>query len=278
MKEAAQEAAGANNAELTTAAGKTDTDVQTQITAMENMVTKGAKGILITPAQSKAIVPAMEKARAAGVTVIALDTPPEPQDAADALFATDNAKAGELIGAWAKAKFEKEGTEAKVVTIDLAPGVSVGILRHDGFLKGFGITDKEVLGHADAEGNQAKSQAAMENLLQKVPDVNLVYTINEPSAFGAYSGAEGGRQGEGRHDRVRRRRLRGDREGHQDRRQISATSQQYPQNMAKLGVEAIAKGEKPSGYTDTGVTLITDDAQDGVDSKDSAYGTENCWG
>ena len=244
---------------------------------MENMVTKGAKGILITPAQSKAIVPAMEKARAAGVTVIALDTPPEPEDAADALFATDNAKAGELIGAWAKAKFEKEGTEAKVVTIDLAPGVSVGILRHNGFLKGFGITDKEVLGHADAEGNQAKAQAAMENLLRKVPDVNLVYTINEPSAFGAYQAlkAAGKEKGvtivsvDGGCEAIEK----GIKTG-----QISATSQQYPQNMAKLGVEAIAKGEKPSGYTDTGVTLITDDAQDGVDSKDSAYGTENCWG
>jgi len=277
MKEAAEAAAKANNAELTTAAGKTDTDVQTQITAMENMVTKGAKGILITPSQSKAIVPAMEKARAAGVKVIALDTPPEPQDAADALFATDNEKAGELIGAWAKAKFAKDGTQAKVVTIDLAPGVSVGILRHNGFLKGFGITDKDVLGHADAEGNQAKAQGAMENLLQKVPDVNLVYTINEPSAFGAYQAlkaagkekgvtivsVDGGCQAikEGIIPKV-----------------ISATSQQYPQNMAKLGVEAIAKGEKVSGYKDTGVTLITDDPQDGVESKDSKFGTENCWG
>ena len=277
MKEAAQQAAGANNAELTTAAGKTDTDVQTQITAMENMVTRGAKGILITPSQSKAIVPAMEKARAAGVTVIALDTPPEPEDAADALFATDNEKAGELIGAWAKAKFEKDGKEAKVVTIDLAPGVSVGILRHNGFLKGFGITDKEVLGHADAEGNQAKAQGAMENLLQKVPDVNLVYTINEPSAFGAYQAlkAAGKEKGvtivsvDGGCEAIEK----GIKTG-----QISATSQQYPQNMAKLGVEAIAKGEKPSGYTDTGVTLITDEPQDGVESKDSAYGTENCWG
>jgi len=277
MKEAAEAAAKANNAELTTAAGKTDTDVQTQITAMENMVTRGAKGILITPSQSKAIVPAMEKARAAGVKVIALDTPPEPQDAADALFATDNEKAGELIGAWAKAKFAKDGMEAKVVTIDLAPGVSVGILRHNGFLKGFGITDKDVLGHADAEGNQAKAQGAMENLLQKVPDVNLVYTINEPSAFGAHQAlkaagkdkgvtivsVDGGCQAikEGIIPKV-----------------ISATSQQYPQNMAKLGVEAIAKGEKVSGYKDTGVTLITDDPQDGVESKDSKFGSENCWG
>ncbi len=52
--------------------------------------------------------------------------------------------------------------------------------------------------------------------------------------------------------------------------------------MASMGVEALVKfaqtGEKPSGYTDTGVTLITDKPQAGVDSKDSKYGAANCWG
>jgi len=108
MKEAAQAAAKANNVELLTAAGKTDTDNQSQVTAIENMTTRGAKGILITPADSKAIVPAVQKSRAAGVIVIALDTPTEPQSAVDALFATDNKKAGVLIGRWAKEKFDEE--------------------------------------------------------------------------------------------------------------------------------------------------------------------------
>jgi fructose transport system substrate-binding protein len=277
MKEAAQTAADANNAELVTAAGKADTDNQSQVTAIENMVTRGAKGILITPSDSKAIVPAIKKARDAGVTVIALDTPTEPQDAADALFATDNKKAGVLIGQWAKAKFEKDGKEAKVVTIDLAPGISVGVLRHNGFLEGFGITDKDVLGHADAIGDQTKAQAAMENLLQKVPDVNLVYTINEPSAFGAYNALKAA----GKEKQATIVSVDGGCEAIEKGIKtgvIAATSQQYPQNMAKLGVEAVAKGEKVSGYKDTGVTLITDDPQDGVESKDSAFGTENCWG
>jgi fructose transport system substrate-binding protein len=277
MKEAAQKAADANNAELVTAAGKEDTDNQSQVTAIENMVTRGAKGILITPSDSKAIVPSIKKARDAGVTVIALDTPTEPQDAANALFATDNMKAGELIGAWAKAKFAKDNKQAKIVTIDLAPGISVGVLRHNGFLKGFGATDKDVLGHADAIGDQTKAQAAMENLLQKVPDVNLVYTINEPSAFGAYTALKAaGKEKQativsvdGGCNAIEK----GIKPGI-----IAATSQQYPQNMAKLGVEAIAKGEKVSGYKDTGVTLITDDPQDGVDSKDSTFGAANCWG
>ncbi|MFQ3647307.1 MAG: sugar ABC transporter substrate-binding protein, partial [Anaerolinea sp.] len=64
--------------------------------------------------------------------------------------------------------------------------------------------------------------------------------------------------------------------------QIDATSQQYPLLMASLGVENIVKavlGEPfATGYTDTGVTLITDDPQPGVDSVDSARGLELCWG
>jgi fructose transport system substrate-binding protein len=102
MKEGAQAAAKEHNVKLLTASGKSDTDNQSQVTAIENMTTQGAKVILDVPADSKAIVPAIKKARDAGVLVIALDTPTEPQDAADALFATDNLKAGELIGKYAR--------------------------------------------------------------------------------------------------------------------------------------------------------------------------------
>jgi fructose transport system substrate-binding protein len=63
---------------------------------------------------------------------------------------------------------------------------------------------------------------------------------------------------------------------------IAATSQQYPLRMAAMGVAAgveYAKtGKKPSGYTDTGVTLIADKTVPGVESKDTKFGTDNCWG
>jgi fructose transport system substrate-binding protein len=186
MIDAAKVAAKENNVKLITAAGKSDVDNQSQVTALENMTTQGAKGILIVPADSKAVVPAIEKARDAGVTVIALDTPPEPQDAVDALYATDNMKAGELIGQYAKAKVEELGLEPKIAMLDLAPGISVGQLRHDGFLKGFGIEegDPAIVGAADTLGETAKGQTAMESLLQKDPGINIVYSINEPSGFG----------------------------------------------------------------------------------------------
>ena len=106
------------------------------------------------PADSKAVVPAIKKARDQGVNVIALDTPTEPQEAVNALFATDNLKAGELIGQYAKAAVEKAGIEPKIAMLDLAPGISVGVLRHNGFLKGFGIKegDPSIVGRSAHPG------------------------------------------------------------------------------------------------------------------------------
>ena len=84
-------------------AGKFDGDNDGQVAAIEQLIAAGAKGILLVPSDSTAIVPTVEKARKAGVLVITLDTPLDPITAADANFATDNFKAGELIGQWAKA-------------------------------------------------------------------------------------------------------------------------------------------------------------------------------
>ncbi len=284
MKEGAQEQAKKDNVKLLTASGKSDTDNASQVTALENMTTQGAKTILLVPADSKAVIPAVKKARDAGVTVIALDTPTEPEDAVDALFATDNLKAGELIGQYAKAKADELGIEPKIAMLDLAPGISVGQLRHDGFLKGFGIEegDPAIIGAAPTLGDTAKGQAAMETLLQKDPDINIIYSINEPSGFGGANALKAAGKDpkdfilvsvDGGCDAIER----GIKTG-----VIDATSQQYPLKMAAMGVEkgaaAARGGEKPTGYTDTGVELIAKDPAEGVDSKDAAYGEENCWG
>ncbi|HEU0113368.1 MAG TPA: sugar ABC transporter substrate-binding protein [Thermomicrobiales bacterium] len=294
MKEGAEKAAQENNVKLLTASGKFDADNASQVTAIENMVTAGAKGILITPGDTKAIVPAIQKARAAGVLVIALDTPTEPMDATDALFATDNFKAGQLDGQYAKAAM---GDKTPVIaTIDGSTGVSVSVLRHNGFLAGFGpaaeggatpvasmsqfAPDSRVVCSQDADGDQAKSQTAMENCLQKSGDINLVYTINEPAARGAYNALKAA----GKDQDVMIVSVDGGCTGVQMVKDgiIAATSQQYPLKMAQMGVEAVVKfaktGEKPSGYTDTGVNLITDKPMEGVPSKDTTFGAANCWG
>ena len=280
MKQGAEGAAQKSGAKLLTAAGKFDGDNASQVTAIENMVTAGAKAILITPSDTKAIVPSIQKARAAGTMVIALDTATEPQTATDALFATDNFKAGVLIGQYAKAALGNK--PAKIATLDLAPGISVGVQRHNGFLQGFGVKegDPAIVCSQDTRGDQAKGQTAMENCLQKSPDINVVYTINEPAAAGAYRALKSA----GKDKSVMIVSIDGGCEGVRNVKagEIAATSQQYPLKMAELGVEAgveYAKtGKKVSGYHDTGVTLITDKPMSGVDSKDTTFGLDNCWG
>ena len=143
--------------------------------------------------------------------------------------------------------------------LDLGPGGASGQLRHDGFLKGFGIEDgdPQIVGAVDTEGNEEKAEAGMRQLLEQDPDINIVYTVNEPAAFGAAAALEAaGRSDDdvivvsvdGGCEGIKR----GIRTG-----EIDATAQQYPENMASKGVEAVAEaargGQKPSGYLDTGV-------------------------
>jgi len=280
MREGAQAKADELGATLMTAAGTFDGDNESQITAIENMVNAGAQAILLVPSDTTAIVPAVEKAREAGTIVIALDTPTDPENATNALFATDNFQAGILIGQYAKGVMGDE--EPIIAMMDLNPGITVGDLRHNGFLEGFGISqdDPAIVCEEFTQGDQTKGQTAMENCLQANPDINLVYTINEPAAFGAYTAIENaGRAGEvtivsvdGGCAGVR---------AVEDGR-IAATSQQYPLLMASMGVEtavAVAGGaEAPTGYTDTGVTLITGSPVDGLESEDVQFGLDSCWG
>ena len=289
MKEGAEQAAKAKGAKLITAAGKSDGDNAGQVTAIENMITAGAKTILITASDSKAIVPAIRKARDKGVMVIALDSPTEPMDATDALFATDNYAAGELIGKYAKAALGAK--PAKIIMLDLFPGPAVGAQRHNGFLHGFGLESlpaasnelahpAQVVCMADSFGDRAKGQTAMENCLQKAPDATVLYTINEPAAAGAYNALKK----LGKDKDVLIVSVDGGCEGvaNVGKGVIAATSQQYPLKMAALGVEAgvvyATTGKKAQGYTDTGVTLIAAKPQAGVESAGVDVGTRLCWG
>jgi fructose transport system substrate-binding protein len=281
MKLGARAQAKKLGAELVYAAGKNSSDNASQIAAIENMTTAGVKGILITVADAKAENAAIAKARKAGVLVIALDSPTDPRSAVDALFATNNFNAGVLIGKYARA-----ATKGKTVTIgmlDEHAGSSVGALRHNGFLKGFGIknNNKQIACVGNGQGQTAPSQTAMENCLQKSPNINVVYTINEPSAKGAWNALKNAGKTKAATTIVS---VDGGCAGVRNVRAgiIDATSQQYPLLMASRGVTAVVNyaktRKKVKGYTDTGVNLIAKKALKGVPSKTVLYGLKNCWG
>jgi fructose transport system substrate-binding protein len=168
MKEGATAKAEELGIELKSFAGKVDGDHETQVAAIETCIADGAKGILLTASDTSSIVPAVKQARDNGLLVIALDTPLSPIDAADATFATDNFLAGELIGKWAAGSLGDEAANAKIAMLDL--GISqptVGVLRDQGFLQGFGIdlgdpnkwgdeTDPRIVGNDVTAGQRGR--------------------------------------------------------------------------------------------------------------------------
>ena len=297
MKEGAEAKAAELGVTLKSFAGRVDGDHETQVAAIETCIADGASGILLTASDTSAIVQSVQQARDAGLLVIALDTPLNPIDAADATFATDNFLAGELIGKWAAGKLGAEAANAKIALLNL--GISqptVDVLRNQGFLQGFGIdladpnkwgdeTDPRIVGHDVTAGNEEGGREAMENLLIKDPEINVVHTINEPAAAGAYEALKSF----GRENDVLIVSVDGGCPGVANVKDgvIGATSQQYPLQMAALGVEAIKawadSGVKPEptegkDFFDTGVSLVTDEPVEGVESIDTAEGEALCWG
>lgn len=313
MEESAQAAADELGVSLTVDAGREDGDTDSQIAAIENAIARGDAGILIT-LNGPAVIPALEQAREAGLYTIALDTPPDPADAVDITFATDNTEAGRLIGAWTAGQLDGETAVIAMLDIFNDQIVSVDVQRDQGFLIGMGILDEvdpsgngnepptgqyeppsdaysggdyEVVCHEPTTGSVDGGRTAMETCLSLNPDINVVYTINEPAAQGAADALEAngvdlsqviivsvdGGCSPG---------LELVREG-----VIGATSQQYPGDMATLGMEAIVElartGEPPStteglDFFDTGVGLVTDSPVEGVESISVDEGLELCWG
>ncbi|KMW59598.1 Fructose ABC transporter, substrate-binding component FrcB [Candidatus Rhodobacter oscarellae] len=297
MKEGATAKAEELGMTLKAFAGKIDGDNETQVQAIETCIADGAKGILLTASDTAGIVPSVEAARDAGLLVIALDTPLEPIDAADMTFATDNFLAGELIGAYAAAKMGGAAANAKIAMLDLAISQpTVGVLRDQGFLTGFGVDVKDVSRWGDEDdarivcnevtaGNEEGGRKAMETCLAKDDGINVVYTINEPAAAGAYEALKA----IGRENDVLIVSVDGGCPGVQNVAEgvIGATSQQYPLLMASLGVEAVKAwaedGSKPANspgkdFLDTGVSLVASESVDGVESIDVKAGMDLCWG
>jgi fructose transport system substrate-binding protein len=272
-------------------AGKYDGDNEGEVAAIEQLMAAGAKGILLVPSDSTAIVPTVEKARKAGILVITLDTPLDPVTAADANFATDNYKAGQLIGEWAKATLGDKAKTAKIATLDLSPNEpTVDYFRHNGFLTGFGIPVKDVKHYAQSDspqivgsdvtqGSTEGGRKAMEKILQKADKIDLVYAINEPAADGGYEALKAAGKDKG----VLFVAVDGGCPGVKMVKEgiIGATAQQYPLLMAADGVEAVAEyiktGKKPQSK-DTGEKLVTDHPVSGVPSIDTTEGAKLCWG
>jgi fructose transport system substrate-binding protein len=308
MQQGAENAAKQNGITLTKAAGAKDGDEDGQVKAIEAAVARGDKGILIAP-NGPGVNEALESAKSQGIYTIALDTPPDPADTVDVIIATDNFKAGDLIGKWAAGTLN--GKKATIAMLDAFNDkvVTVDVNRDQGFLTGMGIDTKnkaknadepatgkytggkggdyQIVCHEPSQGAQDEGKTGMESCLSKSKDINVVYTINEPTAAGAVEAL----QAAGIKDALVVSVDGGCSPGIAMVKDgtIGATSQQYPIKMAEMGVETIKKmvdsngSDKPANspgldFVDAGVALVTDKPVQGLESITSADAEKICWG
>ena len=304
MKSDAEAAAAKDGVKLTVAAGSSDGDTQTQISAIDNAISAGDKGILITT-NGNAVNAALAQAKKAGLFVIALDTAPSPPSVADITYATDNTAAGKLDGQYAAAQLG--GKPAVIAMLDLFNNqvVSVDIDRDHGFLEGMGINP----GNPNENGQEAKSgsytgggkytiachqptqgaidggRTAMENCLSANSHINVVYAINEPAAEGAYAAIKAA----GKTSQIKVYAIDGSCAGLKlvTSGEFAADAVQYPGKMAVLGMEAIANlahgGTKPTdsnglSFYNTGTALVAGSPLSGVTTETPAQGASACWG
>ena len=309
MQKGAEDAAAKNGVTLTKAAGAKDGDEDGQVKAIEAAVARGDKGILIAP-NGPGVNDAIENAKNQGIYVIALDTVPDPADTVDGSIATNNFKAGQLIGQWTAATLN--GKKAVIAMLDAFNDkvVTVDDNRDQGFLTGMGIDTKDkgkngdeaptgkytggkggdyqIVCHEPSQGAQDGGKTGMESCLSKSKDINVVYTINEPTAAGAVEAL----QAAGIKDAVITSVDGGCSPGIAMVKDgsLGATSQQYPVKMAQIGIEAIKKMIDSNGaegkpqnspgvdFQDAGVALVTDKPVQGVDSITPAEAEKVCWG
>jgi fructose transport system substrate-binding protein len=278
MQPVAQAEANKLGVKLVYEAGNYDGDNNTQTSEIDNLITQGAKAIVLIPNLSSGIVPAVRRATAHHIAVLALDTATDPASAVTSFIATDNYKAGLLNGMWAHKAMGS--TKPVIALLEGTPGSSVNTDRMGGFLNGYGMnTKKYVVGDQITNGDQAKAQTAMENILTAHPNINLVWTINEPAALGAATAIKS----HGMAGKIRIVSMDGGCRGIKavQAGTINTDVMQFPRKMAQLGVDygyQAAQGKKIPVKIDTGEILVTKQSMAGVPNKTISFGLANCWG
>ncbi len=276
MGDGAKSEAKAKSVQLVFEAGKYDGDNATQTSQIDDLITRGAKAIAVVPNLSSGLAPAVKRAKAAGIKVLSVDTALDPQSLADTFIATDNLKAGMLNGQWAKKAMGS--TKPVVALLEGTPGSQVNTDRLNGFLQGLGIAKSAAVADEITNGDQGKGQTAMENVLSAHPNINLLWTVNEPAALGAATAIKA--RGLGGKIKVVSmdggcRGIKAVQDG-----TIDSDVMQFPKKMAQTAIDLAqqaAQGKPIPKRVDTGEILVLKTPLAGISSQSIGFGLKNCW-
>ena len=203
MQQAAEREAAAQGVRLVSLAAERETDVERQYQIIENLIQQKVDAILLAPAGSKELVPAIRKANDAGIPVLILDTRID-QAAADSMsvrvltyIGSDNFEGGAVAGRYLARTL---GGTGSVAIIEGISGHETADQRRQGFLKGVeGHPGIRVVASQTADWERARAYTVAENLLQAHPELDAIFAANDEMALGALEAVAAAR----RLDRVR---------------------------------------------------------------------------
>jgi ribose transport system substrate-binding protein len=168
------------NPDVKVNAASADYDLNKQFNQIDNFIAAGVDMILLNAADPKAIAPAVKRAQAAGVVVVAVDV---AAAGVDATVQTNNVQAGQIACQYILDKLAGKGE----VIIQNGPQVSAVIDRVKGCKEVLAkYPDIKILSDdQDAKGSREGGLNVMQGHLTRFPQIAGVFTINDPQAIGS---------------------------------------------------------------------------------------------
>lgn len=182
METGAKEAAAEIGATLNTQDAQLD--LANQNTQIDAFIQQGVDLIVISAVDQAGIAPAIERAKAAGIIVMAVDT---PAVGADAVFQTNAVQAGEVSCTYL---FEQMGGKGQVLLVDGTP-IQTIIDRITGCKNvAANYPDIQIVGQQASRNDRASGMSVTTDMLTANPDVTGIFGMNDPSALGAVLAVE----------------------------------------------------------------------------------------
>jgi ribose transport system substrate-binding protein len=223
-----------------------DKDVAKQSNQIKDFIVKKVAAIVLSPCDSKSIVPVIQEANAAGIPIITVDVPcSEPGVKILTQIATDNFGGGKQA---AQAMIEALGANGGRIAVLHFKQVESCQLRVKGFrevIEAHNAAGKpriDIVSELESGGAKDLGFKATEDILQAHPDIQAIFAINDPAALGARAALEKA----GRADKVLIIGFDGQPEGKQAIKQgkIYADPIQFPEQMGAKAVDAIVRHSK----------------------------------
>lgn len=239
---------------------RNETDLAQQVALVEQMVARGVDAIVVAPADSKALVPALKRAQDAGIVVVNIDNRLDHGVLAETgakvpFVGPDNREGARLVGE-ELAKHLQRGD--KVAILEGVPTAFNAQQRRAGFEEAMQAAGIAVVTVQSASWEMEKANAVAAAILTSHPDLAAILASNDSMALGAAAAVKaGGKEGQVRivgfdnitaaQDLIREGRL-------------LATADQHGGQLAVYGIEAalaILEGDAAPEDRKTPVDLVT---------------------